>query len=69
MKAMYSLGAVRSETITIDGINNSTQLNDSFKIPDELNDEFENEVKNLYAWTKNLSISDEFLNSPRRPPH
>ena len=66
MKKAYTIA--RSETITTEDIlNDSEPLNESFKIPDDLNDEFENEVKNLYIWTKNLSVNDEFLNTPRLP--
>ena len=66
MKKTYTMA--RSETITTEEIlNRSEQLNESFKIPDDLNDEFENEVKNLYTWTQNLSINDDYLNSPRLP--
>ena len=66
MKKAYTIA--RSETITTEDIlNDSEPLNESFKIPDDLNDEFENEVKNLYIWTKNLSVNDEFFNTPRLP--
>ena len=53
MKKNYMVA--RSETLNTDNeINNSGHRSESFKLPEELNDEFEDEVKNLYMWTKNL---------------
>jgi hypothetical protein len=58
MKKVYSIA--RSETLTseADFATSADPQSESFKLPDDLNDEFENEVKNLYMWTKNLSIND-----------
>jgi hypothetical protein len=58
MKKVYSMA--RSETLTseADLATSGDPTNESFKLPDDLNDEFENEVKNLYMWTKNLSLND-----------
>lgn len=60
----------RSETLNteMELTNRSNQPSDSFKLPDELNDDFEDEVKNLYMWTQNLSVNDEYVNSPRWVP-
>lgn len=71
MKKAYTMSMARSETVTSldNGQNSQHALDDSFKIPDELNDDFEAEVKNLYTWTKNLTLSDEFLNTPRASQH
>lgn len=65
MKKAYA----RSETLTteVDLINSSVPVSEPFKLPDDLNDDFEKEVKNLYMWTQNLSINDDYLNSPRLP--
>jgi hypothetical protein len=53
MKKNYIVA--RSETLNTDNeINNSGPRSESFKLPEDLNDEFEDEVKNLYMWTKNL---------------
>ena len=41
--------------------------NDSFRVAEELNDEFEDEVSNLYMWTQNLSVNDDYVNTPRLP--
>lgn len=65
MKKAYSLA--RSETVTTEnGLitenNTSGRHSDSFKMPDDLNDDFENEVKNLYLWTQNLSTTDDLVN-------
>lgn len=64
MKRIYSMA--RSETLTTEnGVlteNTSGQHSDSFKMPEELNDDFENEVKNLYLWTQNLSTNDDLVN-------
>jgi len=65
MKKAYSMA--RSETVTTEnGVvtenNTSGRHSDSFKMPEELNDEFENEVKNLYLWTQNLSTNDDLVN-------
>jgi hypothetical protein len=61
MKKAY--GQVRSETLTTESaIHNSERPTESYKIPDDLNDEFENEVRNLYMWTQNLSLNDDILN-------
>lgn len=58
MKKIYSMA--RSETLNTeaDMATIGEPLDDSFRLPDDLNDEFENEVKNLYMWTKNLSFND-----------
>ncbi len=58
MKKVYSMA--RSETLTseADLATSGDPTSESFKLPDDLNDEFENEVKNLYMWTKNLSLND-----------
>ena len=50
----------RSETLTTEAdiATSVDQQNESFKLPEDLNDDFENEVKNLYMWTKNLSVND-----------
>ncbi len=60
MKKAFSMA--RSETLTTEpdggGPNQEDQPNDTFKLPEDLNDEFEDEVKNLYMWTKNLSLND-----------
>ena len=60
----------RSETLNteMELTNNSNPRSESFKLPDELNDDFEDEVKNLYMWTQNLSVNDDFVNSPRWQP-
>ena len=65
MKKAYSL--VRSETVTTENGQNtentiSGRHSGSFKMPEELNDDFENEVKNLYLWTQNLSANDDLVN-------
>jgi hypothetical protein len=69
MKKAYSMP--RSETLTTEAdIFNSSMPNSEppFKLPDDLNDDFEKEVKNLYMWTQNLSMSDDvYLNTPRLP--
>lgn len=67
MKKNYQVA--RSETLNTDNelLNHSNPISDSFKLPEELNDDFEDEVKNLYMWTQNLSVNDEFVNSPRWP--
>lgn len=72
MKKIYAHGAVmpRSETLNTDAATEMAYgretFNEKFKLPDDLNDDFEAEVKNLYMWTQNLSVNDdEFLNSPR----
>ncbi|RNA18367.1 hypothetical protein BpHYR1_005345 [Brachionus plicatilis] len=60
MKKAYQIA--RSETLTTDvDIPSSGKYSESFKVPEELNDDFEAEVKNLYMWTKNLSINDDYL--------
>jgi hypothetical protein len=58
MKKIYSMA--RSETLTseADMATSVDPQSESFKLPDDLNDEFENEVRNLYMWTKNLSLND-----------
>ena len=38
--------------------NKSKTSRQSTEDTDDLNDDFENEVKNLYMWTKNLSVND-----------
>ena len=60
MKKAYSI--TRSEILTTgekeiadNSVNNQTE---SFKMIDDLNDNFDDEAKHLYMWTKNLSISD-----------
>jgi hypothetical protein len=69
MKKIYT--NARSETLTTETgemITDNTSGNHSdsvFKLPDDLNDDFENEVKNLYLWTQNLSTNDEIISSPR----
>ncbi len=65
MKKAYTLA--RSETVTTENgafteNNTSGRHSDSFKLPEELNDDFENEVKNLYLWTQNLSANDDLVN-------
>lgn len=67
MKKAYAMA--RSETLTTeaDNMNSSGHHSESFKLPDDLNDDFENEVKNLYMWTQNLSLNDEYVNTPRVP--
>lgn len=61
MKKVYQ--EARSETLTTDvDLPNSEKYSGNFKVPEELNDDFETEVKNLYMWTKNLSINDDYLN-------
>ena len=61
MKKAFQMA--RSETLTtdVDVYQSSGQYSESFKMPEELNDEFETEVKNLYMWTQNLSINDDYL--------
>ena len=59
---------VRSESLTTDGdmvTVNSEHISESFKTPDELNDDFEDEVKDLYMWTQNLSTNDDYLGESR----
>ena len=66
MKRIYT--NARSETITTEGeavTENTSGHHSIFKLPDDLNDEFEDEVKNLYLWTQNLSTNDELISSPR----
>lgn len=67
MKKAYAIA--RSETLTtdVDANHSSDRQSESFKLPDDLNDDFEAEVKNLYMWTQNLSINDDFINTPRLP--
>ena len=62
MKKVYAMA--RSETLTTENglTENNTQHSDSFKMPEDLNDDFEAEVKDLYLWTQNLSTNDDFLN-------
>lgn len=64
----------RSETLNTDADETNyagvagrvEQTRSKFNLPDELNDDFEHEVKNLYMWTQNLSMNDdEYLRSPR----
>ena len=38
--------------------NSGNNQTESFKVIDDLNDNFDDEAKHLYMWTKNLSISD-----------
>ena len=54
----------RSETLTTEngGFTEITNQSDSFKMPDDLNDDFEAEVKDLYLWTQNLSEKDDLVN-------
>lgn len=60
MKKMYQMA--RSETLTSDvEIPSSSKYSESIKIPEDLNDDFEAEVKNLYMWTQNLSVNDDYL--------
>lgn len=60
MKKLYQ--EARSETLTTDvDLPSSGKYSETFKVPEELNDDFESEVKNLYMWTKNLSINDDYL--------
>jgi hypothetical protein len=73
MKKAYTEATMpRSETLNTDidaqlGHSiTSEPVNEHFKLPDDLNDEFEREVKNLYMWTQNLSVNDDaYLSSPR----
>lgn len=71
MKKAYTNGMARSETLTtdVDAYRNmSAPVSEPFKLPEDLNDDFEKEVKNLYTWTQNLSINDDtYLSSPRLP--
>ena len=62
MKKAYTMA--RSETLTTEiGLTeNNTQHTDSFKMPEDLNDDFEAEVKDLYLWTQNLSTNDDLVN-------
>lgn len=62
MKKIYAMA--RSETLTTEngGFTEHTDHNDSFKMPEDLNDDFEAEVKDLYLWTQNLSEKDELVN-------
>ena len=46
---------------------NARNQNDSFRVAEELNDQFEDEVSNLYMWTQNLSVNDDYVNTPRFP--
>lgn len=70
MKKAYSM--TRSETLTTIGGHGqgdvviSGRVSESFKMTDELEDNFEDEVKDLYMWTKNLSVNEDiFSNTPR----
>ncbi len=59
MKKIYT--NARSETLTSDGeviTDNTSGHQSSFKMTDDLNDQFENEVKDLYLWTQNLSTNE-----------
>lgn len=60
MKKMYSI--TRSEILTTgdhEMVNNSgNNRTGSLKMIDDLNDNFDEEVKHLYMWTKNLSINE-----------
>jgi hypothetical protein len=67
MKKAYSMAKSESVTTEHEVFNSSEQHTESFKLPEDLNDDFEEEVKHLYMWTKNLSVNDEFMNSPRLP--
>lgn len=62
MKKIYAMA--RSETLTTEngGFTEITNQSDSFKMPDDLNDDFEAEVKDLYLWTQNLSEKDDLVN-------
>ena len=67
MKKAYLIA--RSETLETDPdfYQGSDDQSDSFKLPDDLNDDFDAEVKNLYMWTQNLSVNDDYINTPRLP--
>lgn len=67
MRKAYTFA--RSETLTteIDILPSTSNRTQSIKIDDALKDEFEDQVNDLYLWTQNLSINDDFLKSPRLP--
>jgi hypothetical protein len=59
MKKAYSV--TRSETLpTAENKNkqNSNSKTESLKVVEDFDDIFDDEVKNLYMWTKNLSINE-----------
>ena len=65
MKRTYALP--RSEILTSNSYVSKVSRDDDrqselFKVPDELDDDYEEEVKDLYMWTQNLSIQDELIN-------
>jgi hypothetical protein len=64
MKKAYAY--TRSETLTtdVDILPSASTRTQSGKEDDGLNDEFEDQVNDLYLWTQNLSINDDYLKSP-----
>ncbi|CAF0783582.1 unnamed protein product [Brachionus calyciflorus] len=66
MKKAYQMA--RSETLNTDAdiYQTSAQYSESFKVPDELNDDFENEAKNLYIRTELVISSDSFIHERKK---
>ena len=50
MKKAYSMAKSESVTTEHEVFNSSEQHTESFKLPEDLNDDFEEEVKHLYMW-------------------
>ena len=52
-----------SQTLTSD--RDTALITDNYqeyeKVNEEFNDEFENQVNDLYLWSQNLSINDDYL--------
>jgi hypothetical protein len=65
MKKAYQY--TRSETLTtdVDILPSASVRTQSVKLDDGLNDEFEDQVNDLYLWTQNLSVNDDYIKSPR----
>lgn len=68
MKKAYTFA--RSETLMTGDIDNIPSVSyraQSFKVDDDLKDDFEDQVNDLYMWTQNLSVNDEYIKPSRLP--
>jgi len=70
MKKAYTFA--RSETLTTEADVLPSASNRTYSMKEEIqeiNAEFEDQANDLYLWTQNLSINDDYLKSPRLPTH
>jgi hypothetical protein len=70
MKKAYTFA--RSETLTTDADVLPSASNRTYSLKEEtheINEEFDDQANDLYLWTQNLSINDDYLKSPRLPTH